>query len=263
ASFASEDLAEDAETEDRPAVQVGDPYAEKLLIECNEALIDEGLVLSARDLGAAGLGGASSELVAKGGHGARIDLDRVHQREPNMSPLEILLAESQERMCYEVAPEDVDRVRDLAARFDLGCSVVGEVTEGNYVCTFPADGAGDERGNGERETVVDVPAEFLADGAPTNDLDSVDPVQPDRDLPDVALAEAFEAVVSDPTTASKEWVYRQYDHEVGLRTAVDPGDDAAVMAMYETETGRNAGEGEVADDAEAEVGDDADGEGIG
>ncbi|QHS16122.1 phosphoribosylformylglycinamidine synthase subunit PurL [haloarchaeon 3A1-DGR] len=221
ASFASEDLAEDAETEDRPAVQVGDPYAEKLLIECNEALLDEDLVVSARDLGAAGLGGASSELVAKGGLGAEIELDRVHQREPNMSPLEILLAESQERMCYEVAPEDVDRVRELADRFDLGCSVIGEVTEGTYTCTF------------EGETVVDVDAEYLADGAPMNDLDAAPPETPARDLPEADLETAFEAVVGAPSTASKRWVYRQYDHEVGTRTALTPGDDAAIMAIDE------------------------------
>ncbi|WP_096391098.1 phosphoribosylformylglycinamidine synthase subunit PurL [Halopenitus persicus] len=221
ASFASEDLAEDAETEDRPAVQVGDPYAEKLLIECNEALIDEDLVASARDLGAAGLGGASSELVAKGGLGARIELDRVHQREPNMSPLEILLAESQERMCYEVDPEDVDRVQELADRFDLGCSVIGEVTEGTYTCTF------------EGETVVDVDAEYLADGAPMNDLDATAPETQSRELPEIDLETAFEAVVSAPSTASKRWVYRQYDHEVGTRTALTPGDDAAIMAIDE------------------------------
>jgi len=229
ASFASEDLAEDAETEDRPAVQVGDPYAEKRLIEANEQLLDEDLVRAARDLGAAGLGGASSELVAKGGLGARIELDRVHQREPNMSALEILLAESQERMCYEVRPEEVDRVAEIADRFDLGCSVIGEVTDGNYVCTFDGD------------VVVDVPAEYLADGAPMNDLDATEPTQPDRDLPevgvDVALADAVEAVVSSPRTASKRWVYRQYDHEVGLRTAVAPGDDAAVLAIREAGVG--------------------------
>ena len=213
ASFASEDLSEDAETEDRPAVQVGDPYTEKLLIE------------AARDLGAAGLGGASSELVAKGGYGAHIDLDRVHQREPNMNALEILLAESQERMCYEVAPENVDRVAEIADRYDLGCSVVGEVTEGNYVCTF------------EGETVVDVPATFLADGAPTNDLEMTEPAVPDRDLPDVGFEEAFEGVVGSPNTASKRWVYRQYDHEVQVRTATTPGDDAAVLAIREADTG--------------------------
>ncbi len=222
ASFASEDLAEDAETEDRPAVQVGDPYAEKRLIEANEQLVDEQLIKSARDLGAAGLGGASSELVAKGGFGAAIDLNKVHQREPNMNALEILLAESQERMCYEVAPEDTKRVAEIAERFDLGCSVIGEVREDNYVCTF--DG----------ETVVDVDPEFLAEGAPMNDLDAIEPEQPPRELPAFDLDEAFEAVVSSPNTASKRWVYRQYDHEVGVRTALKPGDDAAIMAIRET-----------------------------
>jgi phosphoribosylformylglycinamidine synthase len=225
ASFASEDLAEDAETEDRPAVQVGDPYSEKLLIEANEELIDAAIVQAARDLGAAGLGGASSELVAKGGFGAHIELERVHQREPNMNPLEIVLAESQERMCYEVRPEDVEDVTAVAERYDLGCSVIGEVAEGNYVCTFAG------------ETVVDVPAEFLADGAPMHDLDAVEPTRPTRDRPDVDLESAFEAVVASPNTASKRWVYRQYDHEVGARTALRPGDDAALLAIREASTG--------------------------
>ncbi|GAB6878551.1 phosphoribosylformylglycinamidine synthase subunit PurL [Halorubrum gandharaense] len=263
ASFASEDLAEDAETEDRPAVQVGDPYAEKRLIECNEALVDEDLVRSARDLGAAGLGGASSELVAKGGFGAEIALDRVHQREPNMSPLEILLAESQERMCYEIAPEDVDRVLELAERFDLGASVIGEVTEGNYVCTFAEggeDGEGDEEtdegDDADREVVVDADADFLAEGAPMNDLDAVEPSQPDRDLPDPDLAETVEAVVGDPTTASKRWVYRQYDHEVGTRTALKPGDDAAIIAVREAAA-------ESGDDPATDPADDVSGNGVG
>ena len=225
ASFASEDLAEDAETEDRPAVQVGDPYSEKLLIEASEDLIDANLVQSARDLGAAGLGGASSELVAKGGFGARIELDRVHQREPNMNPLEIVLAESQERMVYEVRPEDVDDVAAVAERYDLGCSVIGEVAEGKYICTF------------QGETVVDVPAEFLADGAPMNDLDAVEPTQPERNRPEIDLESAFESVVGSPNTASKRWVYRQYDHEVGARTALRPGDDAAIVALREAGTG--------------------------
>ncbi len=225
ASFASEDLSEDAETEDRPAVQVGDPYTEKLLIEANEHLLDEDLIESARDLGAAGLGGASSEMVAKGGLGAEIALERVHQREPNMTGLEILISESQERMCYEVDPENVDRVVEIAERYDLGCAVIGEVTESSYVCTF--DG----------ETIVDVDAEFLGEGAPMNDLEMVEPTQPERDLPAVGLTDAFKAVVSSPNTASKRWVYRQYDHEVQVRTAVRPGDDAAVLAIRDAEMG--------------------------
>ena len=226
ASFASEDLAEDAETEDRPAVQVGDPYTEKLLIECNEALLDEDLIESARDLGAAGLGGATSEMVAKGGLGADIELAEVHEREPNMNAMEYLLAESQERMAYEVKPENVERVRELAERFELGCSVIGEVTEGRYHCTF--DG----------QTVVDCDAEFLGEGAPMNDLDSVAPVEQERDLPDdVDFEAAFEAVVGSPNTASKRWVYRQYDHEVQVRTAMEPGDDSAILAIREAEQG--------------------------
>ncbi|EMA38736.1 phosphoribosylformylglycinamidine synthase subunit PurL [Halobiforma nitratireducens] len=245
ASFASEDLSEDAETEDRPAVQVGDPYAEKLLIEANEQLIEEDLIESARDLGAAGLGGASSEMVAKGNLGAHIELERVHQREPNMNALEILLAESQERMCYEVEPDNVDRVEEIADRFDLGCSVIGEVTEGNYVCTFEGseaqrasdDSSGEQSESGERETVVDVDAYFLGEGAPMNDLESEAPAQPETDRPDIDLEEAFEAVVSSPNTASKRWVYRQYDHEVGVRTSVGPGDDAAIIAIREAEQG--------------------------
>jgi len=219
ASFASEDLSEDAETEDRPAVQVGDPYTEKLLIEASEQLIDERLIESARDLGAAGLGGASSELVAKGGLGATIELNSVHQREPNMSALEILLSESQERMCYEVAPENVDRVQEIADRYDLGSSVIGDVTDGNYVCTFEGD------------TVVDADAEFLGEGAPMNDLEMTEPETQERDLPEVDIEEAFETVVASPNTASKRWVYRQYDHEVQVRTAMAPGDDAAILAI--------------------------------
>ncbi|MFB1063999.1 phosphoribosylformylglycinamidine synthase subunit PurL [Natrinema sp. H-ect4] len=225
ASFASEDLAEDAETADRPAVQVGDPYAEKLLIEANEQLVDEGLIESARDLGAAGLGGASSEMVAKADLGARIELERVHQREPNMNAMEILLAESQERMCYEVKPENVDRVREIVERFDLGCSVIGEVTDENYTCLF------------EGETVVDVDAYFLGEGAPMNDLATEELEEPETDLPDADLEAAFDAIVSSPNTASKRWVYRQYDHEVGVRTSVGPGDDAAIIAVREAEQG--------------------------
>ncbi|MFW5918590.1 MAG: phosphoribosylformylglycinamidine synthase subunit PurL, partial [Halanaeroarchaeum sp.] len=226
ASFASEDLSEDAETEDRPAVQVGDPYTEKLLIEANESLVSENLVEAARDLGAAGLGGATSEMAAKGELGMEIDLDAVHLRETGMNATEILLAESQERMAYEVTPANVDAVAAVAEHYDLGFSVIGEVTDtGRYVCQF--DG----------ETVVDVPATYVADGAPMNDLPAVEPDLPERDLPDPDLETAFESVVESPNTASKRWVYRQYDHEVGVRTARRPGDDAAILAIREADTG--------------------------
>jgi phosphoribosylformylglycinamidine synthase len=129
-------------------------------------------------------------------------------------------------MCYEVTPDDVAAVRAVAERYDLGCSVVGEVTDGDYVCRF--DG----------ETVVDVPADFLTDGAPAADLERAPaPEAPPRDLPDVSLREAVAGVVADPTVASREWVYRQYDHEVGLRTAVPPGGDAALLDVHEAGCG--------------------------
>jgi len=135
-------------------------------------------------------------------------------------------------MAYEVRPENVDRVREIAERFDLGCSVIGEVTEGNYTCTFAGE-------DGERETVVDVDAEFLGEGAPMNDLPAEEPPALSRDRPDPApaLDEAFETIVSSPNTASKRWVYRQYDHEVGVRTARRPGDDAGVLSIREAGLG--------------------------
>jgi len=226
ASFASEDIEEDTETEARPAVQVGDPYAEKRLIEANERLLDERLVVAARDLGAAGLGGATAEMAAQGELGARIDLGAVHLREPGMTAAEILLSESQERICYEVKPEDTERVRAIAERFDLGCSVVGEVTDSGYVCQF------------EGERAVAAPPALLAEGAPAHDRERVSPDRsPAREHPSPELRAALEAVLAAPSAASAEWVYRQYDHEVGLRTVLRPGDDAAVLALREAADG--------------------------
>ena len=226
ASFASEDLSEDAESEDRPAVQVGDPYTEKLLIDATLEIRKH--VEAARDLGAAGLAGASSEMAAKGNMGVRLELDSVHLREP-LNALEVLLSESQERMLFEVAPEEVERVRRIAERYDLESSVVGEVTEDRFVAEH--DG----------EAVVDLPAEFLADGAPVHDLDRQ---EPDGSEPPTHYEPTREGVLdalADPNNASKEWVYRQYDHEVQTRTVVKPGDDAAVLDIDGTGLAVSAG----------------------
>ncbi|MFP4631985.1 MAG: phosphoribosylformylglycinamidine synthase subunit PurL [Halobacteriales archaeon] len=215
ASFASEDLDEDAESEDRPAVQVGDPYTEKLLIDATLEIRD--LAMSARDLGAAGLAGASSEMAAKAGLGATVDLDSVHLRERGMNALEVLLSESQERMLFEVRPDDVERVRETAERYDLDSSVIGEVTDtGRYTATWGG------------ETVVDLPAEFLADGAPVHDLEVGSPRRRERSQPAFTRDSLLERL-RDASHASKEWVYRQYDHEVQTRTVLRPGDDAAVL----------------------------------
>jgi phosphoribosylformylglycinamidine synthase subunit PurL len=225
ASFASRDLSESAEAEDRPSVQVGDPYTEKLLIEMTLEAMKKGYVKSCKDLGAAGLGGASSELAVKGGLGAHIIADAVPQREPNMNAYEILLAESQERMLFEVAPESVDAVLALAEKYDLNGAVVGYLTdEPRYVVEF------------REEIVVDLPIDFLTGGAPTCEKPSTAPAprmeeegQKLEILGD--LKAAFLKVLSSYNIASKEWIYRQYDHEVQLRTVVKPGEDAGVLRI--------------------------------
>ena len=218
ASFASRDLAEDAEAADRPSVQVGDPYTEKLLIEAILAMAGTGKVLSCRDLGAAGLAGASSEMAST--FGAVIHADRVHLREPGMVPREIMLAESQERMLIEVAPEDVGLMGAIAEKYDLVWSDIGEVIhEPRYTVRF--------RG----ETVADLPIALLVGGAPLCALEmrpysAETPFsRPAAPVKDLALA-----VLAHPDVARKDWVYEQYDKEVQLRT-VSFQHDAAVLRL--------------------------------
>ena len=225
ASFASRDLSESAEAEDRPSVQVGDPYTEKLLIELTLEAMEKGYVKSCKDLGAAGLCGASSELAAKGGLGAHIIADAVTQREPNMNAYEILLAESQERMLFEVSPEDVDAVLALAGKYDLNGAVVGHLTdEPRYVVEFGG------------EIVANLPIGLLTGGAPICEKISTAPAsridEEGKKLEVLGdLKEAFLKILSSFNIASKEWIYRQYDHEVQLRTVVKPGEDSGVLRI--------------------------------
>lgn len=224
ASFASRDLSESAEAEDRPSVQVGDPYTEKLAIEMTLEAIEKGYVKSCKDLGAAGLAGASSELAAKGGLGAHIITDVVPQREPNMNAYEILLAESQERMLFEVTPENVDAVLGLAEKYDLNGAVVGYLKEEpNYTVEFKG------------EIVADIPIDLLTGGAPTCEKISVAPAprteEGEKPETPANLKESFLKILSSYNIASKEWIYRQYDHEVQLRTVVKPGEDSGVLRI--------------------------------
>jgi len=220
ASFASEDLSETAETDSRSAVQVGDPYAEKLLIEMNQDLISKGLVSAARDLGAAGLGGATSEMVGKSGFGAVIELSNVHIRETNMGPIEILLAESQERMCYEVSAKNIDSFKQVVGKYDLDHSVIGKVTSGNYICKFHGD------------VVVDVPASLILDGAPSYIQSSLRRSSVSYEKPlKKDIKSSFEGVISNPNSASKSWIYQQYDRHVGARSIHSSGSNTAVMSL--------------------------------
>lgn len=231
ASFASEELEEEAEIEDRSAVQIGDPYTEKLLIDATLEIKEH--VVAARDLGAAGLGGASCEMASDGDLGVKINLDQVHLRE-NLSPLEILLSESQERMLFEVRDEEIENVKRKAKKYDLESSIIGEVKKGErYEVDF----------NGDK--VVDLPAEFTAEGAPTRNL-STSKVKrsSDSETQKVEITkENILDIISDPNNASKRWVYRQYDHEVGTRTVLRPGDDTAVLDIFNTILNKNKSSG--------------------
>jgi phosphoribosylformylglycinamidine synthase II len=241
ASFASAELSE-ASLDDRPAVQVGDPFLEKGLIEACLEAFQSGDVVAAQDMGAAGLTCSCSEMAAKGGLGIELDLDRVPARESGMSAYEFLLSESQERMLFVVRP---GREQDLMARFSrwgLQAAVVGRVLEENVVRVL-------QRG----EVAAEVPASALADDTPINhhELLAEPPAAieehwrwSEADLPAVsatgiALAEGtltwdevLLRLLDDPTIASKRWVYRQYDHQVQANTVVPPGGaDAAVVRL--------------------------------
>ncbi|MEA1984636.1 MAG: phosphoribosylformylglycinamidine synthase subunit PurL [Euryarchaeota archaeon] len=223
ASFASRDLSESSEAEDRPSIQIGDPFTEKLLIEATLESIGTGHILSCRDLGAAGLAGASSEMAAKGNLGIHIVADNVILRETGMTAFEILISESQERILLEVEPDNVDAILAVADKYDLHASVIGEFTERlNFTIDF------------EDETVCDIPIKLLTEGAPTFERPSTAP--PARDVgekpntPD-DLKQAVLNVLSSHNVASREWIYRQYDHEVQTRTVAKPGGDAAVLRI--------------------------------
>ncbi len=224
ASFASRDLSDESESEDRSSVQIGDPFTEKLLIDAVLEAIDSGYVLACRDLGAAGLVGASAEMGAKGDLGLHLNLDRVRLREQGMTPYEILIAESQERMVLEVDPSNIEAVLDIANKYDLNASVVGEFTDDmRYLVEF--------RG----EVVVDLPIDFIAGGAPAFETESRRPekkaVREERpDIRDDLKTQVLKLLAS-PNIASKEWIYRQYDHEVQIRTVMKPGDDAGILRI--------------------------------
>jgi phosphoribosylformylglycinamidine synthase len=218
ASFASRDLAEGSETSDRPSVQIGDPYMEKLLIEGILAMVETGRVLSCRDLGAAGLAGASSEMCSS--FGGLIYAERVHLREAGMTPLEIMLAESQERMLLEIAPDDVALIGRLAERYDLPWSDIGEVIEEpRYSVRF---------GN---EVVCDLPMGLLVGGAPPCALVER-PYAAERPFapPARPLRELALLVLSHPEVADRSWVFEQYDRDVQVRT-IEADRDAAVLRL--------------------------------
>ncbi len=242
ASFASAELTE-ASLDDRPAVQVGDPFLEKGLIEACLEAFQSGDVVAAQDMGAAGLTCSCSEMAAKGGLGIELDLDKVPAREAGMTPYEFLLSESQERMLFVVKPGREQALMERFTRWGLQAAVVGRVLEDNVVRVLQ-----------QGEVAAEVPASALADDTPINhhELISEPPAEiqthwrwSEAELPAASVAgitpvggsltswnDALLQLLDDPTIASKRWVYRQYDHQVQANTVVPPGGaDAAVVRL--------------------------------
>ena len=229
ATMASATFDEGA-AERRPTVQVGDPFTEKLLLEaCLEAMAT-GAIVGIQDMGAAGLACACSEMPARAGTGMEVDLDRVPQRERGMTPYEIMLSESQERMLLVCARGREAEIRGVFAKWELDAVEIGRVT-----------GDGILRARMHGEIVAEVPVKALADEAPVYEkptarpdwqdaLEAFDPLT----LPAAEPEGALLALAGSPAIASKLWVYRQYDTQVGLNTVVMPGSDAGILRIKGT-----------------------------
>jgi phosphoribosylformylglycinamidine synthase subunit PurL len=224
AAFASRELTEQSR-EDRPAVQVGDPFKEKLLLEACLELLAYDAVAGIQDMGAAGLTCSTCETASRGGSGIEIDLAKVPKREPGMTPYEILLSESQERMLIIAKRGKEDLVREVFEKWDVPYAKIGRVT-----------GDGIMRVRNNSAIAAEIPAKALAEEAPLYSREAKPPSSVaavyDRrieDLPKIDNHEALRQLLGDPTIASKNWVYRQYDHTVRTGTVVKPGSDAAVF----------------------------------
>ncbi len=222
AAFASRELT-DQSREDRPAVQVGDPFKEKLLLEACLELLSHDAVAGIQDMGAAGLTCSTCETASRAGSGIEIDLAKVPKRESGMTPYEILLSESQERMLIIARRGKEDVVRAIFEKWDVPCVEIGRVAD---------DGMMRVRDDGA--IAAEIPARALADEAPlySREAKPVAAAIDDRGLTNLAEIDNHEALrelLRDPTIASKNWVYRQYDHTVRTGTLVKPGSDAAVF----------------------------------
>lgn len=237
ASFASAELSEES-LDDRPAVQVGDPFLEKSLIEACLEAFKTGAVVSAQDMGAAGLTCSTAEMAASGGVGIDLDLDKIPEREPGMVPYEYLLSESQERMLFVAAKGREQELIDIFHRWGLQAVVAGTVIEesivriwfeGKIAAEIPATALSDNTPIYERELLAEAPAyaqeawKWTADQLPECDA---------KGIGGKSWTDVLFELLTTPSIASKNWVYRQYDHQVQNNTVVMPGGaDAAVVRL--------------------------------
>ncbi|MEX0843032.1 MAG: phosphoribosylformylglycinamidine synthase subunit PurL [Gemmatimonadota bacterium] len=235
ATFASEELSEDSDEASRPQVQVGDPFTEKLLLEASLELIRSGHIVGIQDMGAAGLTSSASEMAGRAGSGVALEMADVPVREAGMTPYEILLSESQERMLVVAKRGHEEDVRAILARWELEAETVGIVTD---------HGRFEILENGV--PVADIPALPLTDGCPTYEREGVESEVirelRERDLstfltPQGDLTGQFRLLLSSPNIASKRWIYDQYDTTVRTSTVVGPGGDAGVVRLRGTRRG--------------------------
>ncbi|MCS4542450.1 MAG: phosphoribosylformylglycinamidine synthase subunit PurL [Euryarchaeota archaeon] len=226
-TFASAELTAAAEEVSRPAVQIGDPFTKKLLIEAVLEALASGKVHGLKDLGGGGLTCASSEMSSKGNTGMEIDISKIPKREPGMVPYEVMLSESQERMLLIVEPGSEEEFIKIFQKYDLNVSVIGKVTDTGFVVVKDGD-----------KIIAKVQSRLLAEDSPVVYREAKVPIDIEklRDIKEplepADLKSVFLKVLASPTIASKEWIYRQYDHEVQIRTVIKPGyADAAVLRI--------------------------------
>ncbi|MEK3988391.1 MULTISPECIES: phosphoribosylformylglycinamidine synthase subunit PurL [Robertmurraya] len=229
ATFASEELTETSD-ENRPAVQVGDPFMEKLLLEACLELVKCDALVGIQDMGAAGLTSSSAEMASKAGSGIEMNLDLVPQREKGMTAYEMMLSESQERMLIVVEKGREQEIADIVGKYDLDAVAIGVVTDDKMLRLVH---------NGE--VVANVPADALAEEAPVYHKPSLEPAYfrefqaMENTVPEVKdHNETLVNLLKQATIASKEWVYDQYDYMVRTSTVVAPGSDAAVVRIRGT-----------------------------
>ncbi|WP_026701514.1 phosphoribosylformylglycinamidine synthase subunit PurL [Salibacterium aidingense] len=226
ATFASEELSDESESK-RPSVQVGDPFMEKLLMEACQELVQLDSLIGIQDMGAAGLASSSSEMASKAGYGIEMNLDKVPQREQDMTPYEMMLSESQERMLLVVKKGHEQEIRDICDHWGLYAAEVGHVIEEQKLRLLF-----------QGEVAADIPADALAEEAPVYHPDSIEhrAFPKNQQIKDIRFhvdnpKQTLLDLLQQPTIASKEWVYDQYDYMVQTNTAVRPGSDAAVLKV--------------------------------
>ena len=225
ATMASAEFGEDLEQK-RPNVQVGDPFMEKLLLEACLEVMAKNLIIGIQDMGAAGLTCSTSEMAAKAGSGIAIDLNLIPKREEGMTPYEIMLSESQERMLIVAKKDKLQEVQAIFSKWDLDAVQIGQVIEGGRLKVKAGE-----------ELVVDLPVDSIINLCPVYERDSSRPSYLEEasrtELPPLPkdYNQVFLELLSSPTIADKEWVYRQYDHMVQVNTAYLPGADASLLRI--------------------------------